>query len=151
VIQPAVYPQANQIETLLPELQVRHDTRTADHPEFNYLRSLSERARENGRRTHLSLNESTRTAEKEAEDAWRLGLENELRVAKGDEPVESLDALEELLTAEEEAAEEEEIEEDPADDPLIAESGKILLDFIGLTHQVALVERLPEEAETTIQ
>ena len=99
VIQPAVYPQTNQIETLLPELQVRHDTRTADHPDFNYLRSLSERARENGRRTHLSLNESTRTAEKEAEDAWRLGLENELRVANGEEPVESLDALEELLTA----------------------------------------------------
>jgi len=145
VIQPAVYPQTNQIETLLPELQVLHDTRTADHPDFNYMRSLSDKAKQNSRRTHLSLRESTRTDEKESEDSWRLTLENDLRLAKGEEPVESLDALEELLN------EETDEEPDPSEDPLLTESGQILLDFIGLTHQVALVERTPEEAGTTIQ
>jgi carboxyl-terminal processing protease len=145
VIQPAVYPQTNQIETLLPELQTRHDTRTADHPEFNYLRALSAKARENSRRTHLSLKESQRTQEKEQDDAWRLELENALRVARGDEPVESLDALDEIIEAEEDE------EPDPHKDALLTESGKILLDFIGLTQQVALVERTPDKAETAIQ
>lgn len=149
VIQPAVYPHTGQIQTLLPELQVLHDGRTADHPDFNYLRSLSDRARENSLQTHLSLKESTRTAEKTAEDAWRLDLENQLRIAKGKPTVESLDALEEVLKAEQEAVEDDDL--DPAEDPLLAESGRILLDFIGLIHQVALVERVPEETGTSIQ
>ena len=138
VIQPAVYPQANQIETLLPELLSRHEDRTSDHPDFNYMRALSERGKTNSRRTHLSLQESTRTREKEQEDAWRLGLENQLRESRGEEPVESLDALDELLTAERDE------EADPHDDAMLTESGKILLDLIGLSRQVALVERAPD-------
>ncbi len=147
VIQPAIYPQTNQIETLLPELQAAHDQRTEDHPDFNYMRSLSAKAKENSQRTHLSLKESTRAQEKEAEDAWLLELENGLRLAKGEEPVESLDALEELRKEEQEADE----EPDPADDPLLTETGHILLDYIGLTRQVALVERSPESDGTSIQ
>jgi carboxyl-terminal processing protease len=136
VIQPAVYPHTNQIQTLLPELQSRHVDRTAHDPDFNYMRSFSARVKENSQRTHLSLKESTRSREKEEEDAWRLSLENERRLAKGEEAVESLDALDELIKAEQ-----EEDELDPLDDPLLTESGKILIDFIGLSHQVALVER----------
>ena len=146
VIQPAVYQQTTQIQTLLPELQELHDTRTADHPDFNYMRSFSARVKENGQRTHLSLKESTRTQEKEEDDLWRLNLENSRRVAKGEEPVDSLDALDELLQADED---EEEI--DPMEDPLLTESGKILLDLIGLSHQVALAERVVEGGATTIQ
>ena len=147
VIQPAVYLQTHQIQTLLPELQTGHDSRTIDHPDFNYMRTLSEKARQNSQRTMLSLQESARAEEKDSEDAWRLDLENQLRVSKGDEPVESLDALEELLKAERDADE----EPDPADDPLLTESGRILLDFINLTQQVTLVEHIPEPSETTIQ
>ena len=146
VIQPAVYQQTTQIQTLLPELQELHDTRTADHPDFNYMRSFSARVKENGQRTLLSLKESTRTQEKEEDDLWRLNLENSRRVAKGEEPVDSLDALDELLQADED---EEEI--DPMEDPLLTESGKILLDLIGLSHQVALAERVVEGGATTIQ
>jgi len=147
VIQPAVYPQTNQIETLLPELTALHDTRTANDPDFNYMRALSEKARENRERTHLSLNENVRAEEKVTEDQWLLNLENGLRIAKGEEPVESLDALDELRKAEQEADE----EPDPADDPLLTESGNILLDFISLSHQVALVERTPKDDGTIVQ
>ncbi|MEM8767399.1 MAG: carboxy terminal-processing peptidase, partial [Pseudomonadota bacterium] len=97
--------------------------------------------------THLSLKESTRAQEKEAEDAWLLELEHGLRLAKGEEVVESLDALEELRKEEQEADE----EPDPADDPLLTETGHILLDYIGLSRQVALVERAPESDGTSIQ
>ena len=147
VIQPAVYPQTNQIETLLPELTTLHDERTADDPDFNYMRALSEKARENRERTHVSLKQSVRSAEKAEEDQWLLDLENGLRVAKGEEPVESLDALDELRKAEQEADE----EPDPAGDPLLTESGHILLDLISLSHQVALVERAPQNDGTSIQ
>jgi carboxyl-terminal processing protease len=147
VIQPAVYPQTNQIETLLPELTALHDARTSDDPDFNYMRALSEKARENRERTHVSLKQSVRAAEKDQEDQWLLDLENGLRIAKGEEPVESLDALDELRQAEQEADE----EPDPTKDPLLTESGHILLDLINLSHQVALVERPPEDDGTSIQ
>jgi carboxyl-terminal processing protease len=121
--------------------------RTADDPDFNYMRALSDKARENRERTHLSLKESVRTEQKAAEDQWLLDLENELRLAKGEEPVASLDALDELREAEREADE----EPDPSEDPLLTESGNILLDYITLTHQVALVERAPAANGTSIQ
>ncbi len=146
VIQPAVYPQTTQIQTLLPELQSLHDKRTSDDPDFNYLRALAVKAHENSQRTELSLKESVRAKEKAEDDAWLLSLENGLRKAKGEAPVESLDALDELRKAKQ-----DEEEPNPADDPLLSESGEILIDFIGLSHQVALVERTPENAETTIQ
>nr|BAH89743.1 periplasmic tail-specific protease [uncultured bacterium] len=147
VIQPAVYPHTNQIETLLPELSELHEARTADNPDFNYMRALSERARENRNRTHVSLKQSLRAQEKASEDEWLLNLENTLRTAKGEEPVDSLDALDELRQAEQEADE----EPDPAKDPLLTESGNILLDFISLSHQVALVKRTPENDGTLVQ
>ncbi len=145
VIQPAVYPHATQIETLLPELQTLHDRRTSDQPDFNYMRALAERSKEYSHRTQLSLQESKRTREKEQEDGWRLDLENTLRVAKGEESVESLDALDELMN------EQRDEEPEPEKDAMLTESGKILLDYIGLTHQIALVERAPDTSGTTIQ
>ncbi len=145
MIQPAVYPRSEQIEPLLGDLQGLHEQRVADDPDFAYLRALSERNRENARKTHLSLNESVRRAEKADDDAWRLGLENALRVAKGEEEVESLDALEELQEAQAEASEDDDeaaAEED--EDAMLRESGEILLDYLGLTRQIALVERVDE-------
>lgn len=147
VIQPAAYPHTSQIETLLPELQVRHASRTAHDPDFDYMRALSARARQNSQRTHVSLKESVRAEEKASDDAWLLALENDLRLAKGEAPVASLDELDELRKAELEA----DADPDPAEDPLLTETGNILLDFISLSHQVALVEHTPEDTGTRIQ
>lgn len=145
VIQPAAYPQTTQIQSLLPELQTLHDQRTEDDPDFNYLRSLALKAHENSQRTELSLKESVRAREKADDDAWLLALENGLRKARGEPPVENLEALDELREAEQDE------EPDPADDPLLAETGEILIDFINLSHQVALVEHTPDKVDTTIQ
>ena len=68
-----------------------------------------------------------------------------MRLAHGKEEAASLDDLEEILKVEGEE------EQDPSEDALLTESGKILLDFIGLTPQVALVERTSADADTTIQ
>ena len=59
------------------------------------------------------------------------------RQPHGKEPVADLDALET-------AAKEEEAElEDPANDAMLRETGNILVDFIGLTRQVAAVDHEP--------
>ncbi|MEZ5551698.1 MAG: carboxy terminal-processing peptidase [Pseudomonadales bacterium] len=162
VIQPAVYPRTHQIQTLLPELQSRHDLRTLDDPDFNYLRALSERNRQNGRKTQLSLKESERVKEKADEDAWRLNLENTLRIAKGEAPLKSLeelnnpdgDAETEGAAEEVDAAIESPADHaaaDPSKDALLVESGEILIDYIGLSRQVALVESTPAGSERVVQ
>ena len=146
-IQPAVYPRANRIQPILGELQDRHQQRVFDDPDFIYLRDLVEKNKEHARKSHVSLNEEQREAEKVQEDEWRLELENTLRIAKGEPAVESLDALDELR----EAASDEDTQEDPAEDALKVETGNILLDYIGLTRQIALVENLPDNNATAIQ
>lgn len=166
MIKPAVYDQASDIAPLLPELQRRHNARVQDNVDFNYFRAWSERAKENADRTHISLNEAKRIAEKADNDAWELALENSRRVAKGKPPADSLDHLEELTEAEDKAKEKAKEPEQPAeeqdvaaheppaapepkeieaveDDPLLEEAGRILADLIGLTLQIAQLESVP--------
>ncbi|MEM7217446.1 MAG: carboxy terminal-processing peptidase [Pseudomonadota bacterium] len=132
VITPAIHQDYADIDPLVPDLRERHEARTAVDPDFSYLRDLSERSRENREKTHISLSEKRRIAEKEAEDAWRLALENRLLSAKGEPQIKSLDDLED-------AADEDE-EPDPADDAMLRESGEILLDYMRLQRQIAQVE-----------
>ncbi len=164
MIKPAVYDQANTIGPLLPELERRHAARVADNVDFNYFRAISEKSKENSQRTHVSLNEAQRLREKADDDAWRLDLENSLREAKGLPLADSLDHLDELQEAEEESEEgtgdesttpadtpvaaaenavaetEEDVIEAVEDDAMVEEAGRILLDLIGLSLQVAQVE-----------
>ena len=167
MIKPAIYNHSSDIENLLEQLRTRHDERVADNVDFEYFRALSNRAKEQAAKTHLSLNEEQRRSEKAKDDEWRLGLENSLRASKGKPLAESLDHLEELNDAEQEAKEaEEEATSDNADlaeantkpavkeetdeieaaedDAMLEEAGRILLDLIGLSIQVAQVEHLPE-------
>ncbi|MCZ6856249.1 MAG: carboxy terminal-processing peptidase [Gammaproteobacteria bacterium] len=145
MIQPVVYPRSNQIQPILPELDQLHKDRVVDDPDFAYMRALALKSRENSHRTQVSLNETQRLAEKSANDQWRLNIANVLRIAKGDEPVETLEELEEI------AEQESDDEPDVADDAMVRESGNILLDFIGLTRQIALVEHVPEKTAAVVQ
>jgi len=145
MIQAVVYPHSDQIQSVLPELEHLHKERVINDPDFAYLRALALKSRENSRKTQISLNEAQRIAEKKANDQWRLNIANVLRVAKGDEPVETLDELEEI------AERESDDEVDVADDAMVRESGNILIDYIGLTRQVALVEHVTEKTAAVIR
>lgn len=134
MIQPAVYPRGDSIHPLLAELNERHQVRVADDPDFEYMRALASKTREESRKTRLSLNESVRSAEQERDDAWRLALENALRASRGEEPLENLEQLEDI------AAETADEPEDPNDDAMLRESGNILVDYMQLSRQVALAE-----------
>ena len=129
-IQPAAFSGDDDIQPLLSDLRARHDERVASVPEFAYAQALAAKSTENYERTRLSLNEARRRAENAEDDKWRLELENTLRMAKGEPELASLDELDDPEFDDEAPAE---------DDPLLVEAGEILLDFIGLERQVAMV------------
>ncbi len=132
VIQPAVDSIDNAVQPLLADLRARHGERVAVNPEFTYLRALAAKNREQADRTRLSLNEATRRAESDADDQWRLDLENTLRTARGEPELASLDELDEF---------DPDGETSPNDDAMLVEAGEILLDFIGLERQIAMAAR----------
>ena len=133
-IRPAAYPRSNNIRPALGTLRARHAERTLDNPDFVYLRTLADRIRQDSENTQLSLNEAERRRQKAEEDAWRLEVENTLRLAKSLPPLKDLDELE----AEDDPADEDEAD-DPTNEAVLAEAGEVLLDLIGFRHQVAMV------------
>ena len=158
-ISPADYSTSNAIAPFVGELQAAHVERVADDPDFQYLRALTERDAENRARTHLSLNRETREQERAADDERRLGIVNARLEARGEPLVESIDEWNALSQVENgtlidapttvtpitdgesnEEGGESPPEENPLDDPMLRETGRILLDYIGLNQQVAMVE-----------
>ena len=100
MIKPASFTPHSRLSSHIQTLQLRHDQRAANDPHFEYYRSLMARSEMKSQKTTMSLNEATRRAEKSADDAWRLQLENELRVATNKIPAKDLDELEDLIEAE---------------------------------------------------
>jgi len=137
------YQPYNDLKAILPSLVTRHEERLADNPDFNFIEAQIQRALENREENQLSLNEQELLAEREEADQWRLEITNARRIAKGQEPYESVEAMDDDNDTEEEVAlnnagidpvEKDELmtEEDDNADPYLVESGKILLDMIGL-------------------
>ena len=167
MIKPAVYEQANELQPLLPQLAKLHAARAADSVDFRYFNAWADKAKENSARTHISLNEAKRRAEKADNDQWELALENSLRAVKDLPLAETLDQLEELRDAEEEAEKakqeaaeqaatentEDSVEASVAqaedkieaieDAPMLEEAGRILMDLISLSMQIAKLESVP--------
>ncbi|MDA1073331.1 MAG: carboxy terminal-processing peptidase [Proteobacteria bacterium] len=143
MIQPAVFTPSDKVRPLLKELNDLHSARVVSDPEFEYLRSLALKGKEANQRTHISLNEQTRIAEKASDDKWRLDLENGLRAARGKALLASIKELDDEQEAEE--AQDDGVPT-PDQDSMLRETGSILLDYVSLTHQIAMVEHVPETA-----
>lgn len=142
-VAPIGHASAQRFGRHVAALQRRHEERVANDPDFAYLRARGEYLEGLQARTEVSLSEATRLAEKAADDAWELRLENELLVAKGKEPVASLDELNEhRLSAISEAVEE------PEEDVLVQETANILIDYLDLSQGIALVDG---DAKATVQ
>ena len=132
-------PFAN-LKPALSTLVSRHVERLQNDPDFNYIEAQIARAIENKEDNTLSLNMETLLAEREKNDAWRLLIENNRRIAKGEEPYESIGAMENSDEDEQEIVavnmpgldEEEAIEDEEETDPYLLESANVLLDLIEL-------------------
>jgi carboxyl-terminal processing protease len=80
----------------------------------------------------VSLNEAERRAQHADIDAKQLVMENIRRKAKGEEPLKELKKEDEDALA---AAEPDKVK--PEDDAYLSETGRVLLDYLKLSNQVA--------------
>jgi carboxyl-terminal processing protease len=155
-IEPNYYRPYMDLNAMLPALIQRHDTRLMEDPDFVFIRAQIAKGLEQRDNNRITLNEEKLLAERNADDAWRLETENARRVAKGMEPLATIDELDEDPDADNVAANdlvnpndanldeaspldtgaEEEVEEQ---DPYLVESGRILLDMIGMQTNSAAV------------
>lgn len=94
-IRPTFYRTKGELQPFLPELISRHQARMVDDPEFNYVSSAFEYRQSRTDDTTLTLREVDRIKEKEANEAFWLGLMNTKREAQGLSPLASLDELDE--------------------------------------------------------
>jgi carboxyl-terminal processing protease len=168
-IPPAAHRRLGNLAPLLPQLTANHRTRVANDPEFNYVRQIVSRGLAERERKRLSLNIATRRTEQAEEDAWRLKLENDLRRARGEPLLASINDLEEDEdgnptvaaggppplgssgtgdgtaphgpTGEPAATDAAKDEKKEKPDAMLRESGYILLDFIAATRKPAAAPR----------
>jgi carboxyl-terminal processing protease len=92
-IEPATFKAEGDLKSTASMLQKLHDDRTADSPDFRYLREDIAALDSIRNQNTVSLNLKTREAERKRLDASRLERENGLRAAHGEPPYKSLDEI----------------------------------------------------------
>ena len=130
-IAPAIQPEGDPFRPFLSELQARHEARTAHDPDFVFTRQRLSLSQQLMQETVVSLNEKKRRAQHSAIESRQLALENARRNAKG-EPL-----LKELKDEEEELAASDDDKLPPEKDAYLAESGRILLDYLNFSSAIA--------------
>lgn len=137
-------PSAN-LTPFMAQLQSRHAQRLKGNPEFEYVLSQLDLARENQARKTLSLKQSVREKEQRDWEARRLSLENMLRKSRGEKPVKDFHALQEIN--EEKIAAQQAGEEQTGPDPYLDETGEVMADLIDLMSAARVVNT--EKLSTT--
>lgn len=130
-IKPAVKPESDPFKPFLAQLKALHDKRTQDDAEFAYIRDRLALSQKLAEQKTVSLNEAQRRAEHTSIEAQQLALENARRKAKGQEP------LKELKKEEEDPLAGAPDDSKPEEDAYLAETGRILIDYLRLNTQVA--------------
>lgn len=129
-IKPAIKPAVDPFKPFLAQLQSRHDVRSAKDAEFVFIEEKLALAKKLMSEKTVSLNEVERRKQHADIEAKQLALENVRRKAKGEEP------LKELKKEDEDALPSEDDKTKPEDDAYLAETGRILLDYLGLSGSV---------------
>ncbi|WP_075879786.1 carboxy terminal-processing peptidase [Vreelandella massiliensis] len=131
-VQNVQYRRYGEPEDYLGTLTSRHESRAKDNPNFNYLAQQSTLARQlREQHVSVSLNREQREREMQAQEAEQLALENQRRLALGQ------DALEEWSDARDES------DDDvmPAEYAHVLEAAEILLDYSQLKSAQRMVKR----------
>lgn len=135
-VRPVEFRTYHPMRDIMPELQARHEERAAQDPDFIFLNDTVERMLEARQRTTVPLNRDALKAQRDADRRTAFDANNLRLLAKGlptevwvdEESDEELDAAVALLSTESE--EDEEVSEE--DDPLLLESGRVLVDMAEL-------------------
>ncbi|HEB29043.1 MAG TPA: hypothetical protein ENI05_15055 [Porticoccus sp.] len=134
-IEPIRHRRYFDIPAILPELDAKHQARLKSDPDFIYLGEQLELLEASRATTSISLNEKTRMAKRTKDKAEALAIENKRRVSKGLEPLDTIDETGEELDETASSAEGDKTGEADSDvdeeiDPLLTETGHILLDAL---------------------
>jgi carboxyl-terminal processing protease len=130
-IRAAISPDMNPFKPFLNELKSRHEARTTGNPDFVFTRDRLALTQELTHETTVSLNEDKRRAQQERIEKRQLALENARREAKGEEPLAKLEREDEATPQ----IQDKKIK--PEDDAYLSETGRILLDYLGLQDAMA--------------
>ncbi|MDB5983142.1 MAG: prc [Pseudomonas sp.] len=130
-IKPAIKPVVDPFKPFLAQLKARHDARSSKDPEFVFIENRLDLAQKLMTEKTVSLNEAERRAQHTDIEGKQLALENTRRKAKGEDP------LKELKKEDEDALPAEDDKTKPEDDAYLAETGRILIDYLSLDGQVA--------------
>ena len=130
-IKPAIKPAVDPFKPFLAQLQSRHDVRSAKDAEFVFIEEKLALAKKLMSEKTVSLNEAERRKQHADIESQQLAMENVRRKAKGEEP------LKELKKEDEDALPSDDDKTKPEDDAYLAETGRILLDYLGLSGSVA--------------
>lgn len=149
-IDPVRHRNYQDIASLLPSLREWHAARADQDPELRHLREEIELEHRYAAIQTVSLSESVRLAERERRRQEELAIENRLRTAKGLAPLASPDELGNVSAEGAEVADgdadgdadadADTQDEQDAPDPLLTESGRILLDAIRLGERLAATD-----------
>ncbi|MBF0209849.1 MAG: carboxy terminal-processing peptidase [Desulfamplus sp.] len=127
------YPDT-QISYTLSQLKDKHLKRIDKNPDFAHLRERYELSKEIYNLKSLSLNIAKRKEYKEYLNRMELEIENRLRRAKGQEPLTSIEQLQQLDPRRKGVDDEEVVPEKPKkedkDDVLLKEAEEIMADFV---------------------
>ncbi|WP_342653359.1 carboxy terminal-processing peptidase [Pseudomonas sp. F3-2] len=130
-IKPAIKPAVDPFKPFLAQLQSRHDVRSAKDAEFVFVEQKLALAKQLMSEKTVSLNEAERRSEHADVENKQLVMENTRRKAKGEEP------LKELKKEDEDALPVDDDKTKPEDDAYLSETGRILIDYLGLSGSVA--------------
>ncbi|MGB5958327.1 carboxy terminal-processing peptidase [Pseudomonas sp.] len=130
-IRPVVKSAADPFKPFLAQLKAQHEARSGKDAEFTYIRDRLALTQKLMAEKTVSLNEQERRARHDDIEAKQLALENIRRKAKGEEP------LKELKKEDEDALPTEDENTKPEDDAYLAETGRILIDYLSASTKVA--------------
>ncbi|MCG8470305.1 MAG: carboxy terminal-processing peptidase [Desulfobacterales bacterium] len=123
------YPET--LSTFIAELDDLHKKRTDESAKFTYLKAYNTYVDTLRKRKLIPLNEAKRRNETSKSESFFLNLENNLRVAEGEKPYPSYDAMNDALKKEEKTTSEVN-KERKENDTLLDETAHIVSDFFRL-------------------
>ena len=148
-IAPARFNRYNDYRPILPTLTDLHEKRAANDPDYLYLKDQVSLAKEARTITALPLWQSGRLEMRDDQEQKALEIENKRRVAKGLEPLVTLnsgDTTDDTTNSEDaeggtDSPGQEDSEAELIGDVLLMETGRILVDTITLRPNTGLASR----------
>ncbi|HEY7774452.1 MAG TPA: carboxy terminal-processing peptidase [Marinagarivorans sp.] len=146
-IHAAAHARYFDFSNILPSLIKKHDSRIQSNPDFIFINEQFALSNKNRDRTHVSLNEKRRKAEKKALEEEALAIENKRRAAKKQTVFKDVQAYKDFQEAEEKERDanygSKESQIDIKDDALLTEAGNIVLDLANALYNEAIAIQTP--------